>query len=137
MAPTAFNAAPVPSYRPPQGLRTQSQITRARHVSPGAQWNLTSEVGGCFDRVPPAAIGQRPPLYSDHVDPQPSVLYTDQRNTPTAASYEQQSRVMFSNAHSNVYSDRGSLSNEGWFCDLCNIALPTIEALSQVSNFAV
>jgi hypothetical protein len=140
--------SPVPGggvYRPAV-LRTHTAGARpTRHMTPSGHWNVNSGAA-CFEPVQ-TTLGPRAALFSDQhherhnaavfadhcaakYQEQPSVMYADQRNTP-ATLYDQHN-VIFSSPHSAVYSEHGTVYNDGWFCDLCNIALPTAIALSQV-----
>lgn len=135
--------SPVPGgsvYRPPV-LRAHTTGARpARHIAPSGHWNVNSGAA-CFEPVQ-STLGPRTALFGDQhherhnaavfaeYKEQPSVLYADQRSTP-AALYDQHG-VIYSNPHNAVYSEHGSMFSDGWFCDLCNIALPTAIALSQV-----
>ena len=132
-------------YRPP-GIRTpQGPVTRpTRPIVPSNQWNST-QFGG-FDSVqlstitPPRASWmynerhsgteyqdqKQSILYNNQYQEQkPSILFNNQATAQTAL-YDQQSSMLYGGSQNTVFSD-------GWFCDLCNIALPTAIALNQVS----
>jgi hypothetical protein len=144
--------SPIPGtslYRQPAVRAHTPSVRPARHITPSGHWSLTSSAT-CFEPMQ-SAVGPRAALFSDQLgttlhdrhsanmfadhcstkyQEQSSVLYADQRNA-SAALYDQHN-VIFSSPHNTVYNEQGTMYNDGWFCDLCNIALPTAIALSQV-----
>jgi len=138
--------APIGSVYRPAGVRTHSAVTRPTRPSVlGNQWSSTHSGG--YDTVQQSTMPPRPWMYNDlnqhsaglfadhggaEYHEQPNILYNNQANAPSAL-YDQQGSVLYGSSQSTVFTEQGSVFSDGWFCDLCNIALPTAIALNQVS----